>query len=138
MNSCPKISSLLEGFMPKIPIAKGCCNNSTHEVLGFLGKPWALLISRSPSANHLLALTIWITLIICFPAITGQETPAMTHGQKLSILFARASSRAPALYGDAKRVAGEGLDGLPGWRVDAVSEGLRREGESIGELKDRR
>jgi hypothetical protein len=46
--------------------------------------------------------------------MTGKDTPAITHGQKLSILFARASSNAPALYGLAKMVDGIGWDGLPG------------------------
>ena len=58
----------------------------------------------SPSASHLLALTNCTTFNICFAAITGDDTAANTHGQKESILFARANSMAHALPGDANNV----------------------------------
>jgi hypothetical protein len=108
-----------------------------------LGNPASLLASRSPSASHLLALTNCTTLIICFPAMTGALTPAMTHGQNESILFARASSSAPADHGLAKSVCGATCDGLPGWREPGtgVPAGVlvwRREGERRGEEKERR
>ena len=81
-----------------------------------------------------------MTLRICFPAIIGKDTPAITHGQKLSILFARASSSAPALYGLAKSVDGAGCDGLPGWAEEPGEFGIgcKREGERIGDEKERR
>lgn len=44
----------------------------------------------------------------CFPAIPGEDTPAMIHGHMLSILFARANSSAPALYGLGKSKDGTG------------------------------
>jgi len=59
--------------------------------------PFSLRDLTSPSASHRLAFTNWITLMICFRAMTGKLMPAKTQGQKLSILLARASSRAPAL-----------------------------------------
>ena len=90
----------------------------------------ARLVSTSPSASQRLALTSCTTLMICLPAITGKEIPAMTQGQKLSILLARASSLAPALCGDAKSADGAGGDGTPGWD--------RSWGERIGEEKERR
>lgn len=64
--------------------------------------------------------------------------PASHHGTVLSILFARASSIAQALPGVANRVEA-GFDGLPGW-VDAPAAPAvgRREGERIGEEKERR
>ena len=69
--------------------------------------------------------------MICFPAMTGKLIPAITHGQKLSILFALASSRAPALYGEAKMVDGAGGEGLPGRAV-------RRSGERMGDENESR
>ena len=68
----------------------------------------------------------------------GNETPAITHGQKLSILFARASSMAHALPGAAKKVDAENA-GLPSWVDDpgVLSVG-RSEGERVGEEKERR
>jgi len=74
----------------------------------FLGKPCFLLISKSPSASHRLALTSCTMLRNCFPAITGKDTPAMIHGHVLSILFALANSSAPALYGLANSIDGTG------------------------------
>jgi hypothetical protein len=65
-------------------------------------------VARSPSANHLLALTSCTTLMNCLRAMTGAEMPVITHGQKLSSLFARANSSAPALQGLANRVVGAG------------------------------
>lgn len=81
--------------------------------LFLFGSPSAFLAALSPSASHLLAFTSCNTLRNCLAAMTGNETPAMTHGQKLSILFARASSIAHALPGAANSVD-EGNDGLPG------------------------
>lgn len=86
-------------------------------------------LAMSPSANHRLALTICTILMNCFPAMMGAEIPVSTHGQKLSILFARAISRAPALHGLAKRVVG--------WAT-GTALGCSREGESVGEEKESR
>ena len=68
--------------------------------------------------------------------MTGEEIPAIYHGQVLSILFARANSIAQALPGVANMLD-EGLDGLPG-RLDApgVPPAGRRDGERIGEEND--
>jgi hypothetical protein len=49
--------------------------------------------------------------------MTGKHTPAIIHGTVESILFARASSRAPALYGFRKMDAAGGAAGVPGWRL---------------------
>ena len=70
--------------------------------------------------------------------MTGNETPAMTQGQKLSILFARASSMAHALPGAAKKVD-DGSEGLPGCADDpgVLSTGSS-DGDRIGEEKERR
>lgn len=73
---------------------------------------------RSLSASIWLALTSWMTLTYCLNAITGAEMMVMIQGIWLSILFARAISRAPALQGLAKRLLGAGLAGLPGWAED--------------------
>lgn len=65
----------------------------------------------------------------------------MTQGQKESILFARASSSAPALYGLAKSEVRETCEGLPGCRETPLAlpgEVCRREGERSGEEKERR
>lgn len=75
----------------------------------------------------------------CLNSMTGAEMPVMTHGQKLSILLARAISRAPALHGLAKRLLGTGLAGFPGcteegWPTSPT--GWRSEGERIGEEKE--
>jgi hypothetical protein len=72
--------------------------------------------------------------------MTGEEIPAITQGQKLSILFARASSKAPALYGLGKRLNTEGCAGLPGCNDDggALGIGWSSDGERIGEEKERR
>jgi len=53
-------------------------------------------------------------LMICFTAMIGLLTPAITQGQNESILFARANSNAPALWGLANRKDAEGEEGLPG------------------------
>src|ERR1700760_1372922 len=66
------------------------------------------LCSRSPSASHLLALTSWMTLMTCLPSMTGPETIARIQGTVLSILFARASSMAPADQGLVKSRLGFG------------------------------
>jgi hypothetical protein len=93
----------------------------------------------SPSASHLLAFTICTTLINCFPAIIGAETPVMTHGQKLSILFALASSIAPALHGLENKVETRAdVPCLLARNCASEEMGSRRPGESIGEEKERR
>ena len=71
--------------------------------------------------------------------MTGNETPAITQGQKLSILFARASSIAQALPGAAKKVEA-GWEGEPSWVEDPgwLGAGGRSEGERVGEEKERR
>lgn len=79
----------------------------------FLGRPCARRSSKSPSTSHLLALTNCTTFRNCFPAMIGNDTPAMTHGQKLSILFALASSIAHALPGLVNKVDA-GFEGFPG------------------------
>ena len=92
----------------------------------------------SPSASHLLALTNCTTFNICFAAITGHETAASIHGTVESILFARANSMAHALPGAANSVEA-GWDGLPGWEEEPGELSIgRREGESMGEEKERR
>lgn len=63
----------------------------------FFGRPLDFRRAMSPSASHLLALTIWTTLTNCLKNMMGKLMPAITHGQKLSILFARASSSAAEL-----------------------------------------
>jgi hypothetical protein len=70
----------------------------------------------------------------------GAETPVITQGQKLSILFARASSNAPALHGLAKSIDGAGWAGLPGCVDEATSPptGWSSDGERMGEENDRR
>lgn len=75
----------------------------------------------------------------------GAEMPVMTHGQKLSILFARASSRAPALQGLEKRLDSGATAGDPGCAEAVPSPappspptGWRREGDRVGEEKERR
>lgn len=98
-----------------------------------------LLAATSPSPSHLLALINWITLITCLPAMTGKLMPARIHGTVLSILFARAISKAPALHGLENKVLGLGWAGEPGW-VDTTPLlfAARREGDSRGEEKERR
>jgi hypothetical protein len=66
--------------------------------------------------------------------MTGNDTPAMTHGQNESILFARASSSAPADQGFAKRAGA--ADGSSARREPL--EEARREGERSGEEKESR
>lgn len=62
----------------------------------------------------------------------------MNQGKVLSILFARASSIAHALPGVASSAAA-GKEGLPGWADEgALWSVARREGESVGEEKERR
>lgn len=70
--------------------------------------------------------------------MTGNDAPAITHGQKLSILLARASSMAQALPGVAKSIDG-GCDGLPGCEVvPALFPVGRRDGVNVGDEKERR
>lgn len=63
----------------------------------------------------------------------------MTHGQKESILFARANSSAAALCG-LEKIKGEGAEGLPGWRLAPASPDLisSNDGERSGDEKERR
>lgn len=71
--------------------------------------------------------------------MTGKLMAAMAQGMVESILFARASSRAPALWGLKRRELGP--VGLPGWRVIGESPALvtwRRDGERRGEEKESR
>jgi hypothetical protein len=70
----------------------------------------------------------------------GNDIPVMIHGHVLSSLFARAISRAPALQGLAKRLAGSGWAGFPGWAEDSWESetGCRSEGDRVGEEKDKR
>lgn len=74
----------------------------------FLRNPCVFRLATSPSANQRLALTSWITLIHCLAAMTGNETTVKIHGTVLSILLARAISRAPALHGFTKIADGDG------------------------------
>lgn len=76
--------------------------------------PALFLAATSPSPNHRLALTSWMTLITCFPAITGALIAARIHGTVLSILFALAISKAPADHGLANNVLTFGCAGDPG------------------------
>lgn len=64
--------------------------------------------------------------------------PVMIHGQVLSSLLARAISRAPALQGLEKRLAGSGWAGLPGWADEPSETGCRSEGDRMGDEKDSR
>lgn len=108
--------------------------------------PAFFLAARSPSPSHLLALTSWIMFMICFPSMTGALMPAKIHGTVLSILFALAISRAPADQGFANNRDGFGCAGEPGWAAEIMfpelgpvpSSGMSREGESVGDEKDRR
>lgn len=64
---------------------------------------------------------------------------ARIQGTVLSILFARAISRAPALQGLTKSAVGFGLAGEPGWvETTPPLVELRREGDRSGDEKDRR
>lgn len=77
----------------------------------------------------------------CLPAMIGAEMPVITHGQKLSILLARASSNAPALQGLAKSVEIGAMAGDPGWAeagTAASPTGWSRDGESVGDENDSR
>jgi len=100
---CPQIAYCIE-----ISNANTSDGHAPQVCLLFLGSPAAFRISRSPSASHLLAFTSCTTLMICLPAMIGKLTPAITHGQKESILLALANSNAPALWGLANRKDAEG------------------------------
>jgi len=79
--------------------------------------------------------------MICFRAMTGKLKPAITQGQKLSILLARASSRAPALYGLVKRwLRSEELTSPPLWIASAACCGtpFNKFGLNVGDEKLRR
>lgn len=76
--------------------------------------------------------------MICLPTQTGALKPAKTHGTVLSILFALAASRAPALQGLRNSVLGTGFAGEPGWVEVAEPLALRRDGERRGEENERR
>lgn len=103
-----------------------------------LVNPAARRAARSPSPSHRLAFTSWTTLIICFPNITGKLTPANTQGQNESILFARASSSAPALQGLANRERADTCDGFPGCSEPGTSDVCNREGDKSGDEKESR
>lgn len=109
----------------------------SHPCFFLLGSPCALLAAISPSASHLLALTSCTTFNHCLNSITGDDTAAIAQGTLLSILFARASSMAQALPGAAKK-AEAGWEGEPGWVEERPGPVGRREGESMGEEKERR
>lgn len=111
------------------------------------GRPRARRVRTSPSASHLQALTSWTTLMICLRAMTGKLTPARTQGQKLSILLARASSSAPALYGFVKICrSSDELTCAPRCTASAASPaaapgpacGCSSDGERSGDEKDSR
>jgi hypothetical protein len=77
----------------------------------------------------------------CFANITGKLTPARIQGTVLSILFALASSMAPADQGFVKMADSLGCAGEPGTADeggDGSEGGVRRDGESSGEEKERR
>lgn len=59
----------------------------------------------------------------------------ITHGIRLSILFALASSKAPALHGLVKSVLARVPGCKEGW---SSATGSRREGERVGDEKERR
>ena len=109
----------------------------SHKVF-FIAFAFRLLFSTSPSANHLLALTSWMTLMICFPMQMGALSPAKIQGTVLSILLALAASRAPALHGLRKSVLGTGCAGEPNWTEVPELLVLRRDGDRSGEEKERR
>jgi hypothetical protein len=69
--------------------------------------------------------------------MTGADTVARIHGTVESILFARASSIAPADQGDVKTRATTAVV-LGRVVLLLVDGGLRREGEISGEEKERR
>ena len=80
--------------------------------------------------------------MICLRAMTGKLTPAKTQGQKLSILLARASSRAPAECGLANRWRSSDELTCAPWLMMACAAWSgtvsRREGERSGEEKESR
>jgi hypothetical protein len=104
----------------------------------FLGRPAFLLASRSPSASHLLALTICTMLMYCLAAMTGADAIMRIHGTVELILFARAISMAAAEKGLAKNMEGLGTAGEPGWMEVGVLRSEKRVGESSGEENDKR
>ena len=59
----------------------------------------------------------------------------IAHGTRLSILLALASSNALALHGLVKRPANVLLTGTDDW---LAATGCRREGDSVGDEKERR
>jgi hypothetical protein len=83
-----------------------------HFCFRIRGRPAAFLALTSPSASHRLALTNWMTLITCLNSMIGVLTTRIIQGTVESILFARANSKAPALYGFMRRELG--LAGFPG------------------------
>lgn len=102
----------------------------------FLGSPAAFLAALSPSASHLLALTICTMLMYCFAAMIGALTAMQIQGTVESILFARAISMAPAENGEAKRMLGLGAAGVPGAREEGLSGSTRSVGLRYGEEKE--
>lgn len=103
-----------------------------------LGSPAAFLAARSPSASHLLALTICTTLIYCLAAITGALMTMQIHGTVESILLARAISIAPAEKGEAKNMLGFGAAGEPGVSEEGLAGSANNVGLRSGEEKERR
>ena len=93
-------------------------------------------MSRSPSTSQLDALTSCTTLTNCLKAITGNETAVITQGQKLSILLARANSRAPALQGLANTLVEAGGGGVP--PTVTPCGGWSREDDRVGDEKESR
>ena len=74
-------------------------------------------------------------------AMMGKLTPAMTQGQNESILLARASSRAPALYGLVKScLRTELLTSAPCWMAEALCSPTCSSscGDSSGDEKESR
>lgn len=73
--------------------------------------------------------------------MTGKLIPAMIQGKVESILFARASSKAPAECGLANRNDAGVCDGFPGcrdWPAVPLVAIWRRDGDRRGEEKDSR
>ena len=122
--------------------AKKRYSGKTSRLYLFLSKPACFLIFLSPSANHLLASTSWMTLTICLKAMTGKLIAQRIQGTVLSILLARAYSIAAAEKGEAKNAEGLGTAGEPGTRVSGSPMlppfAGRRLGVMVGEEKQRR
>lgn len=82
--------------------------------------------------HSILATSVWT-------AHGAHNAPETTDGRLLTILFARASSRAPALYGFVKScLMTLELASSPWWIAWAAGTCWRRLGESSGDEKLRR